>query len=239
VYATLIPSFAVPLSLIGTFGVMYLSGFSINNLTLMALTIATGFVVDDAIVMVENIARYLEQGDSPLEAALKGSKQIGFTIISLTFSLIAVLIPLLFMGDVAGRLFREFAITLAVAILISGFVSLTLTPMLSAKLLRHIDEDQQGRFARAAGRVIDGLIAQYAKALRVVLRHQPLTLLVAIATLALTALLYLAMPKGFFPVQDTGVIQGVAEAPQSISFQAMSERQRALAEVVLKDPAVA
>ncbi|AID85191.1 multidrug transporter [Pseudomonas aeruginosa VRFPA04] len=239
VYATLIPSFAVPLSLIGTFGVMYLSGFSINNLTLMALTIATGFVVDDAIVMVENIARYLEQGDSPLEAALKGSKQIGFTIISLTFSLIAVLIPLLFMGDVAGRLFREFAITLAVAILISGFVSLTLTPMLSAKLLRHVDEDQQGRFARAAGRVIDGLIAQYAKALRVVLRHQPLTLLVAIATLALTALLYLAMPKGFFPVQDTGVIQGVAEAPQSISFQAMSERQRALAEVVLKDPAVA
>ena len=193
VYATLIPSFAVPLSLIGTFGVMYLSGFSINNLTLMALTIATGFVVDDAIVMVENIARYLEQGDSPLEAALKGSKQIGFTIISLTFSLIAVLIPLLFMGDVAGRLFREFAITLAVAILISGFVSLTLTPMLSAKLLRHIDEDQQGRARR--GRVIDGLIAQYAKALRVVLRHQPLTLLVAIATLALTALLYLAMPR--------------------------------------------
>ncbi|MNO69859.1 Multidrug resistance protein MdtB [compost metagenome] len=236
--ATLIPSFAVPLSLIGTFGVMYLSGFSINNLTLMALTIATGFVVDDAIVMVENIARYLEKGDSPLQAALKGSKQIGFTIISLTFSLIAVLIPLLFMGDVAGRLFREFAITLAVAILISGFVSLTLTPMLSAKLLRHVNPEQEGRFARAAGRVIDGMIARYASALKVVLRHQPLTLLVAIGTLVLTAMLYAFMPKGFFPVQDTGVIQGIAEAPQSISFQAMATRQQALAKVLLADPAV-
>ncbi|SDI18121.1 MdtB/MuxB family multidrug efflux RND transporter permease subunit [Pseudomonas panipatensis] len=237
--ATLIPSFAVPLSLIGTFGVMYLAGFSINNLTLMALTIATGFVVDDAIVMVENIARYLEQGESPLQAALKGSKQIGFTIISLTFSLIAVLIPLLFMGDVAGRLFREFAITLAVAILISGFVSLTLTPMLSAKLLKHIEPQQEGRFARAAGRFIEGMIERYAAALRVVLRHQPLTLLVALATLALTAILYLFMPKGFFPVQDTGVIQGIAEAPQSISFQAMAARQQQLAKVVLQDPAVA
>ena len=236
--ATLIPSFAVPLSLIGTFGVMYLAGFSINNLTLMALTIATGFVVDDAIVMVENIARYLEQGDSPLEAALKGSRQIGFTIISLTFSLIAVLIPLLFMGDVAGRLFREFAVTLAVAILISGFVSLTLTPMLAAKLLKHIEPEQEGRFARAAGRFIERMIERYAVALRVVLRHQGLTLLVAIGTLLLTAALYLFMPKGFFPVQDTGVIQGIAEAPQSISFQAMASRQQELARVVLADPDV-
>ncbi|GLU36736.1 MULTISPECIES: MdtB/MuxB family multidrug efflux RND transporter permease subunit [Pseudomonas] len=236
--ATLIPSFAVPLSLIGTFGVMYLAGFSINNLTLMALTIATGFVVDDAIVMVENIARYLEQGDSPLEAALKGSRQIGFTIISLTFSLIAVLIPLLFMGDVAGRLFREFAVTLAVAILISGFVSLTLTPMLAAKLLKHIEPEQEGRFARAAGRFIERMIERYAAALRVVLRHQGLTLLVAIGTLLLTAALYLFMPKGFFPVQDTGVIQGIAEAPQSISFQAMASRQQELAKVVLADPDV-
>ncbi|MDF3932352.1 MdtB/MuxB family multidrug efflux RND transporter permease subunit [Pseudomonas citronellolis] len=237
--ATLIPSFAVPLSLIGTFGVMYLAGFSINNLTLMALTIATGFVVDDAIVMVENIARYLEQGDSPLEAALKGSRQIGFTIISLTFSLIAVLIPLLFMGDVAGRLFREFAVTLAVAILISGFVSLTLTPMLAAKLLKHIEPEQEGRFARAAGAFIERMIERYAAALRVVLRHQGLTLLVAIGTLVLTAALYLFMPKGFFPVQDTGVIQGIAEAPQSISFQAMAARQQELAKVVLADPDVA
>ncbi|MGH8352805.1 MAG: MdtB/MuxB family multidrug efflux RND transporter permease subunit [Pseudomonas sp.] len=237
--ATLIPSLAVPLSLVGTFGVMYLAGFSINNLTLMALTIATGFVVDDAIVMVENIARYLERGDPPLEAALKGAKQIGFTIISLTFSLIAVLIPLLFMGDVAGRLFREFAITLAVAILISGVVSLTLTPMLCAKLLRHVPEAKQGRFARGAGRVIDGLIARYAAALSLVLRHQPLTLLVAVGTLLLTALLYIAMPKGFFPVQDTGVIQGIAEGPQSISFQGMGVRQQQLAEIILGDPAVA
>ncbi|MED5607518.1 MdtB/MuxB family multidrug efflux RND transporter permease subunit [Pseudomonas sp. JH-2] len=236
--ATLIPSFAVPLSLIGTFGVMYLAGFSINNLTLMALTIATGFVVDDAIVMVENIARYLEQGDPPLEAALKGSKQIGFTIISLTFSLIAVLIPLLFMGDVAGRLFREFAVTLAVAILISGFVSLTLTPMLAAKLLKHVEPEQEGRFARAAGRFIENMIERYAAALRVVLRHQGLTLLVAIGTLLLTAALYVFMPKGFFPVQDTGVIQGIAEAPQSISFQAMASRQQELAKVVLADPDV-
>ncbi len=237
--ATLIPSLAVPLSLIGTFGVMYLAGFSVNNLSLMALTIATGFVVDDAIVMVENITRYLEQGDGPLEAALKGSKQIGFTIISLTFSLIAVLIPLLFMGDVAGRLFREFAITLAVAILISGIVSLTLTPMLCAKLLRHIPEREQGRFARAAGHFIEAMIRRYGRALRVVLRHQPLTLMVAVGTLVLTGLLYAFMPKGFFPVQDTGVIQGIAEAPQSISFQAMAARQQDLSKVLLADPAVA
>ena len=237
--ATLIPSLAVPLSLIGTFGVMYLAGFSVNNLSLMALTIATGFVVDDAIVMVENISRYLEEGDTPLEAALKGSKQIGFTIISLTFSLIAVLIPLLFMGDVAGRLFREFAITLAVAILISGVVSLTLTPMLCAKLLKHIPEEKHGPFARAAGRVIDRLIAAYGRALRVVLRHQPLTLLVALGTLVLTAVLYTFMPKGFFPVQDTGVIQAIAEAPQSISFKAMAGRQQELSKAVLSDPAVA
>ncbi len=237
--ATLIPSLAVPLSLIGTFGVMYLAGFSINNLTLMALTIATGFVVDDAIVMLENIARYLEEGDSPLTAALKGSRQIGFTIISLTFSLIAVLIPLLFMSDVAGRLFREFAITLAVAILISAVVSLTLTPMLCAKLLRHQPEAEQGRFARRAGQFIDAMIGRYAGALQVVLRHQTLTLWVAVATLALTVLLYMLMPKGLFPEQDTGVIQGISEGPQSISFAAMAERQQQLADLVLRDPAVA
>lgn len=239
VRATLIPSLAVPLSLIGTFGVMYLAGFSINNLTLMALTIATGFVVDDAIVMLENIARYLEEGDSPLTAALKGSRQIGFTIISLTFSLIAVLIPLLFMSDVAGRLFREFAITLAVAILISAVVSLTLTPMLCAKLLRHQPEAEQGRFARRAGQFIEAMIARYAGALQVVLRHQTLTLWVAVATLALTVLLYMLMPKGLFPEQDTGVIQGISEGPQSISFAAMAERQQQLADLVLRDPAVA
>jgi len=237
--ATLIPSLAVPLSLVGTFGVMYLAGFSINNLTLMALTIATGFVVDDAIVMLENIARYLEEGESPLAAALKGSRQIGFTIISLTFSLIAVLIPLLFMSDVAGRLFREFAITLAVAILISAVVSLTLTPMLCAKLLRHQPESEQSRFARRAGQFIDGMITRYAGALQVVLRHQTLTLWVAVATLAFTVLLYLLMPKGLFPEQDTGVIQGISEAPQSISFAAMAERQQQLADLVLRDPAVA
>ena len=237
--ATLIPSLAVPLSLIGTFGVMYLAGFSINNLTLMALTIATGFVVDDAIVMLENISRYLEEGDSPLTAALKGSRQIGFTIISLTLSLIAVLIPLLFMSDVAGRLFREFAITLAVAILISAVVSLTLTPMLCAKLLRHKPEAEQGRFARGAGQFIERMIERYAGALQWVLRHQTLTLLVALATLALTVLLYVLSPKGFFPEQDTGVIQGISEGPQSVSFQAMAVRQQQLAELILRDPAVA
>ena len=236
--ATLIPSVAVPLSLVGTFGVMYLAGFSINNLTLMALTIATGFVVDDAIVMIENIARYVEQGETPLQAALKGSQQIGFTIISLTFSLIAVLIPLLFMGDVVGRLFREFAITLAVSILISALVSLTLTPMMCARLLRHTPEEQQGRFYRTTGQLFDRVIARYGKALNWVLDRQPAILLVALATLALTVLLYVFVPKGFFPVQDTGVIQGISDAPQSISFAAMAERQQALARVVLADPAV-
>ncbi|MHB8741935.1 MAG: MdtB/MuxB family multidrug efflux RND transporter permease subunit [Sulfuricaulis sp.] len=237
--ATVIPSVAVPLSLVGTFGVMYLAGFSINNLTLMALTIATGFVVDDAIVMIENISRYIEQGDPPLTAALKGAEQIGFTIISLTFSLIAVLIPLLFMGDVVGRLFREFAITLAVAILISAFISLTLTPMMCAKLLRHTPEAQQGRFYRASGRFFDVVIARYGVMLDWVLDRQRATLLVVIATLVVTVLLYFFVPKGFFPVQDTGAIQGISEAAQSISFSAMAEKQQALAKVVLQDPAVA
>jgi multidrug efflux pump len=236
--ATVIPSVAVPLSLVGTFGVMYLSGFSINNLTLMALTISTGFVVDDAIVVIENIARYIEQGDNPLEAAIKGSKQIAFTIISLTISLVAVLIPLLFMGDVVGRLFREFAITLAVSILISAVVSLTLTPMMCAKLLHHIPEAQQGRFYHASGLLLESVIARYGKMLAWVLDHQKATLLVAITTLVLTVLLYIIVPKGFFPLQDTGMIQGISEAPQSISFSAMAERQQALARVILQDPAV-
>ena len=237
--ATLIPSIAVPLSLVGTFGVMYLAGFSINNLTLMALTIATGFVVDDAIVMLENISRYIEEGDSPMQAALKGAKQIGFTLISLTLSLIAVLIPLLFMADVVGRLFREFAITLAVAILLSLVVSLTLTPMMCARLLKaEPKEEEQGRFYRASGAFIDWMIARYASMLQWVLKHQPLTLLVAIGTLALTVVLYMVVPKGFFPVQDTGVIQGISEAPQSISFSAMSQRQQELARIILQDPDV-
>ncbi|WP_447797388.1 MdtB/MuxB family multidrug efflux RND transporter permease subunit [Pseudomonas moraviensis] len=237
--ATIIPSVAVPLSLIGTFGVMYLAGFSVNNLTLMALTIATGFVVDDAIVMLENISRFIEEGDSPMQAALKGAKQIGFTLISLTLSLIAVLIPLLFMADVVGRLFREFAITLAVAILISLVVSLTLTPMMCARLLkREPQEHEQGRFYRASGAFIDWMINEYGRMLRWVLKHQPLTLLVAIGTLALTVFLYVIVPKGFFPVQDTGVIQGISEAPQSISFAAMGERQQQLAKIILDDPAV-
>ncbi|WP_211470271.1 MdtB/MuxB family multidrug efflux RND transporter permease subunit [Collimonas humicola] len=236
--ATIIPSVAVPLSLIGTFGVMYLTGFSVNNLTLMALTIATGFVVDDAIVMIENISRYIEEGMKPLQAALKGAEQIGFTIISLTFSLIAVLIPLLFMGDVVGRLFREFAITLAVAILISAVISLTLTPMMCARLLHHIPEEKQSWFYRKSGDFLDKIIARYGVALEWVLRHQFSTLIVAIGTLVLTAVLYIFIPKGFFPVQDTGVIQGISEAGQSVSFSAMAERQQALAAVVLKDPAV-
>jgi multidrug efflux pump len=236
--ATAIPSVAVPLSLVGTFGVMYLAGFSINNLTLMALTIATGFVVDDAIVMIENIARYIEKGEAPLEAALKGSRQIGFTIVSLTFSLIAVLIPLLFMGDVVGRLFREFAITLAVAILISALVSLTLTPTMCAKLLRHRPAEEEGRFARASGRFFAAAIERYGVMLDWVLERQRATLWVAIGTLALTVLLYIVVPKGFFPVQDTGLIQGISQAPQSISFAAMAERQQLLARAVLEDPAV-
>ncbi|UOP10010.1 MdtB/MuxB family multidrug efflux RND transporter permease subunit [Pseudomonas palleroniana] len=237
--ATIIPSIAVPLSLVGTFGVMYLAGFSINNLTLMALTIATGFVVDDAIVMLENISRYIEEGETPLAAALKGAKQIGFTLVSLTLSLIAVLIPLLFMADVVGRLFREFAITLAVAILISLVVSLTLTPMMCARLLkREPKEAEQGRFYKASGAWIDWLIEAYGRKLQWVLKHQPLTLLVAVATLGLTVFLYLVVPKGFFPVQDTGVIQGISEAPQSISFAAMSQRQQELAKIILADPAV-
>ena len=236
--ATIIPSVAVPLSLIGSFGVMYLAGFSLNNLSLMALTISTGFVVDDAIVMIENIARYIEEGESPLKAALKGSAQIGFTILSLTISLIAVLIPLLFMGDVVGRLFREFAITLSVTIIISAIVSLTLTPMMCARLLRHVPEEKQSRFYHASGAFFDRMIAQYGKWLTWVLERQTATLIVAIATLLLTALLYVFIPKGFFPIQDTGVIQGISEAPQSISFQAMSERQQALAKVILQDPDV-
>jgi multidrug efflux pump len=236
--ATFIPSVAVPLSLVGTFGVMYVIGFSINNLTLMALTISTGFVVDDAIVMIENIARYVEEGEDPLAAALKGSKQIGFTIISLTFSLISVLIPLLFMTDVIGRLFHEFAITLAIAILISAFVSLTLTPMLCAYLLKHQKEEEQSGFARRMGHLFDRLIARYGELLSWVLDRQRATLLVAMGTLVLTVLLYLLIPKGFFPTQDTGTIQAITEAPQSISFAAMAERQQALAAVILKDPAV-
>ena len=236
--ATLIPSVAVPLSLVGTFGFMYLAGFSINNLTLMALVVAAGFVVDDAIVVIENIARYIEAGEPPLQAALKGSEQIGFTIISLTFSLVAVLIPLLFMGDVVGRLFREFAVTLAVAILISAVVSLTLTPMMCARLLRPEREERETRFARAAGRMFDDVIARYGRALDWVLDRQPTTLLVWAGALVLTVLLYFLVPKGFFPVQDTGVIQGISEAPQSISFPAMAEKQQALAHVILQDPAV-
>ncbi|GBG13111.1 multidrug efflux pump [Novimethylophilus kurashikiensis] len=236
--ATLIPSVAVPISLMGTFGVMYLGDFSINNLTLMALTIATGFVVDDAVVMIENIARYIEQGEKPLDAALKGSKQIGFTIISLTLSLIAVLIPLLFMGDVVGRLFREFAITLAIAILISAVVSLTLTPMMCARLLKPEGETRRGWFYHAAGNFIEHMTKAYGSLLNRVLDHQPLTLLIALGTLALTVVLYIAIPKGFFPVQDTGVVQGITEADPSVSFSAMAERQQALAEALLQDPAV-
>ena len=237
--ATLIPGLAVPLSLVGTFGVMYLAGFSINNLTLMALTIATGFVVDDAIVMIENIARHVEEGKSPMEAALIGAGEIGFTIISLTFSLIAVLIPLLFMGDVVGRLFREFAITLAVAILISAVVSLTLTPMLCARLLKEKAGQAPGRLFRASERFLDAIVAGYGRALTRVLEHQALTLLVAAITLVLTVLLWIAVPKGFFPAQDTGLLQGITEAPASVSFQAMSDRSQRLAAVIERDPAVA
>jgi multidrug efflux pump len=236
--ATVIPSVAVPLSLVGTFGVIYLAGFSINNLTLMALTISTGFVVDDAIVMIENIARFVEEGDSPMQAALKGSKQIGFTIISLTVSLIAVLIPLLFMGDVVGRLFHEFAITLAVAILISAFVSLTLTPMMSARLLRPERERKHSRLGTWFGNAFDRTVVQYGRALDWVLDRPRFTLLVFAATLGLTGLLYIVVPKGFFPVQDTGLIQVITEATQTTSFDAMATRQQAMAEAILKDPDV-
>ena len=236
--ATIIPSVAVPLSIVGTFGVMYLLGYSLDNLSLMALTISTGFVVDDAIVMIENVARYIEEGEPPLAAALKGSQQIGFTILSLTVSLIAVLIPLLFMGDIVGRLFREFAVTLSVTILVSAVVSLTLTPMMCARLLRSRFGATEGRFARASERILKGVIERYGTSLRWVLGHQTATLVVAVATLVGTLALYVVVPKGFFPVQDTGVILGVSEAPQSVSFAAMAERQQALAAVILHDPAV-
>ncbi len=238
VRATIIPSFAVPLSIVGTFGVMYLLGYSLNNLSLMALTISTGFVVDDAIVMIENISRFIELGDSPLQAALKGSEQIGFTILSLTVSLIAVLIPLLFMGDIVGRLFREFAITLAVTIIVSAFVSLTLTPMMAAKLLRHQRPSDQTWFYRKSESVFQAVINFYGRTLQFVLRFRTTTLLVTIATLVGTILLYIYVPKGFFPVQDTGIILGVSEAAQNVSFAAMSQRQREVAAVILKDPAV-
>ena len=237
--ATLIPSLSVPLSIVGTFAAMYLLGFSLNNLSLMALTIAAGFVVDDAIVMIENISRYLEAGDSPLEAALKGAGEIGFTIISLTVSLIAVLIPLLFMREVVGRLFREFAITLAVTILISAVVSLTLVPMLCAKLLRHHSNESQGAVARRAQEYFDRVIAEYGRLLNWVLDHQPLTLIVAIGTLVLTVLLYIVIPKGFFPVQDTGLVQGITRAAPDVSFAAMASRQNVLASAILKDKDVA
>ncbi len=236
--ATLIPSLSVPLSLVGTLAVMYLAGYSLNNLSLMALTIATGFVVDDAIVMIENISRYIEAGDPPLQAALKGSAQIGFTIISLTVSLIAVLIPLLFMPDVVGRLFREFAITLAVTIVISAVVALTLVPMLCAKILRHHPPEEMSLVARKSQEWFDALIAHYGRLLDWVLDHQPVTLVVAAATLGLTVFLYIIIPKGFFPVQDTGLIQGISVASPSVSFAAMAERQQALAAAILEDPDV-
>jgi multidrug efflux pump len=236
--ATIIPSVAVPLSIVGTFGVMYLAGFSLNNLTLMALTISTGFVVDDAIVMIENIIRFIEEGDPPLQAALKGSEQIGFTIVSLTISLIAVLIPLLFMGDIVGRLFREFAITLSVTILVSAVVSLTLTPMMCSRLLKSTHGRKQTRFYVASEKAFDRIIAFYGRTLTWVLKHQNATLLVAAATLVLTVILYVFIPKGFFPVQDTGIIQGISEAAQSVSFPAMAEKQQQLSHLILQDPAV-
>jgi multidrug efflux pump len=238
-YATIIPSVAVPLSLVGTFGAMYMLGYSLDNLSLMALTISTGFVVDDAIVMVENISRYLEEGDTPMQAALKGAEQIGFTIVSLTVSLVAVLIPLLFMGDVVGRLFREFAVTLAVTIIISAVVSLTLTPMMASRILKHNPEAQQGRLFKASERVFESMIAFYGRTLKAVLRYQTVTLLVAVATLALTVFLYNYIPKGFFPVQDTGVIQAISQAPQTIGSKGMAEKQQELADVILQDQAVA
>jgi multidrug efflux pump len=237
-YATIIPSVAVPLSLVGTFAAMYALGYSLDNLSLMALTISTGFVVDDAIVMIENISRYIEEGEAPMEAALKGAEQIGFTIVSLTVSLIAVLIPLLFMGDVVGRLFREFAVTLAVTIVISAVVSLTLTPMMCSRILRHEPKEQQGRFYKASERVFERMIAFYGRTLKFVLEYQTVTLFVALGTLLLTIFLYILIPKGFFPVQDTGVIQAISQAPETISFPAMAEKQQELAKVILADPAV-
>src|SRR5690348_2221865 len=237
--ATIIPSVAVPLSIVGTFGVMYLLGYSLNNLSLMALTISTGFVVDDAIVMIENISRYIEEGEKPLAAALKGSEQIGFTILSLTISLIAVLIPLLFMGEIVGRLFREFAVTLAVTIVISALVSLSLTPVMCAKLLSHRPEAERSRFYTASEHAFNSLIDFYGRTLNWVFGHQTATLWVAAATLVGTVLLYIFIPKGFFPVQDTGVILGISEAPQTVSFASMAERQQALARVILQDSAVA
>src|SRR6266403_1883039 len=236
--ATVIPSLSVPLSLVGTLAAMYLLGFSLNNLSLMALTIATGFVVDDAIVMIENIARYIEEGMAPLEAALRGAGEIGFTIVSLTVSLIAVLIPLLFMGDVVGRLFHEFAITLAITIVISAVVSLTLVPMLCAKLLRHRPRSEETGIARWANAKFQALIDRYGDALRWVLDRQPMTLAVALGTLVVTVLLYVFIPKGFFPVQDTGIIQAITEAPQEVSYGDMGRRQAAMAVAILKDPDV-
>jgi multidrug efflux pump len=236
--ATIIPSVAVPVSLVGTFAAMYALGYSLDNLSLMALTISTGFVVDDAIVMFENITRYIEEGEAPMEAALKGAEQIGFTILSLTVSLIAVLIPLLFMGDVVGRLFREFAVTLAVTIVISAVVSLTLTPMMTSRMVRHNPKEKQGRIFRASERVFESMIAFYGRTLKFVLRFQAVTLLVAVATLMLTVYLYIIIPKGFFPVQDTGVIQGISQAPPTIGSKAMGQKQQELAKIILQDPAV-
>src|SRR3984957_640561 len=237
-YATIIPSVAVPLSLIGTFAAMYILGYSLDNLSLMALTISTGFVVDDAIVMIENISRYIEEGYPPMEAALRGAEQIGFTIVSLTVSLTAVLIPLLFMGDIIGRLFREFAVTLGVTIFVSAFVSLTLTPMMCAKLLHRVEESERSGFYRLSERFFERTIEMYGKGVQFVLRHQTPTLLVTAGTLVLTLVLAYYVPKGFFPVQDTGVILGVSDAPETVSFSAMAERQQALAAVILKDPDV-
>jgi len=237
-YATIIPSVAVPLSLVGTFAAMYALGYSLDNLSLMALTISTGFVVDDAIVMVENISRYIEEGETPMVAALKGADQIGFTILSLTVSLIAVLIPLLFMGDVVGRLFREFAVTLAVTIVVSAVVSLTLTPMMASRILKHNSEEKQSRFYQASEHVFDSMIAFYGRTLKFVLRFQTVTLLVALGTLLLTVFLYIVIPKGFFPVQDTGIIQGISQAPPVIGHQAMADKQQEIANTILQDPAV-
>jgi multidrug efflux pump len=236
--ATIIPSIAVPLSIVGTFGVMYLLGYSLNNLTLMALTISTGFVVDDAIVMIENISRFIEEGMSPMQAALKGSAQIGFTIMSLTVSLIAVLIPLLFMSDVVGRLFREFAITLAVTILVSAVVSLTLTPMMCSRILKDKKDAKQTRFYHWSEDIFNRIIAAYGRGLKVILRHRFATLMLTISTFVATVLLFLAVPKGFFPVQDTGVVLGISEAPQTVSFTSMAQRQQKLVDILLGDPAV-